>query len=104
MVRTESIVVLGMVGLVIYLVISMLTRDGEPPRVAVTGGRWRAAHYARGNSTYVVVRKVLPDRATVIDEHIVETLAENDPDYDARFLEAMARARQRAALYESEEG
>ena len=60
-------------------------------------------HFARDGKTHVVVRKVLPDGATVIDEHLIATVAEDDPEYDAKFLEAMAQARERLALFESEE-
>jgi hypothetical protein len=38
----------------------------------------------------------------VLDEHLVAVVADDDPSYDAKFLEAMAEARQRVALFESE--
>ena len=67
-------------------------------------GRWQVAHFAKAGHTHVVVRKVGPDgRATLVDEHLIAAVPEEDPDYDAQFLEAMAQARERAALYESEE-
>jgi hypothetical protein len=104
MVELEAAVFLAIVGVVIYLTISMLIRDVTPPRaLSSAGGRWQATHFEVHNKTHVVVRKVLPDGATVIDEHLVATVAEDDPDYEMKFLEAMAQARQRVALFESEE-
>jgi len=104
MLYVDAALVLAIAGVIIYFTISMLMRGVEQPRVLSTaGGRWEAAHFARHDKTHVVVRKVLPDGATVVDEHLVATVAEDDPDYDMKFLEAMAQARQRAALFESEE-
>jgi hypothetical protein len=103
MVVLESAVVLGIVGVIIYVTITLM-RGLEQPRVLRgAGGRWQVTHFAVNNRTHVVVRKVLPDGATVVDEHLVATVAEDDPDYDMKFLEAMAQARQRLALFESEE-
>jgi hypothetical protein len=104
MMMFDSVVVLGVVGLIIYVTISTLMRRVEQPRlIATSGGRWQAAHYAADHATRIVVRKVLPDGATVVDEHLIASLAEDDPDYDAKFLAAMAQARERVSLYESEE-
>ena len=104
MVLLEAAVVLGIVGVIIYVVISTLMGGLDRPRVLRgAGGRWQVTHFAENNRTHVVVRKVLADGATVVDEHLVATVAEDDPDYDMKFLEAMAQARQRLALFESEE-
>ena len=104
MMMLEAAVVLGIVGVIIYVVISTLVGGLDRPRVLRgAGGRWQVTHFAVNNRTHVVVRKVLPDGATVVDEHLVATVAEDDPDYDMKFLEAMAQARQRLALFESEE-
>jgi hypothetical protein len=104
MVLVDAAVVLGMVAVIIFLASSMLTRGQEQPR-ALRGasGKWQVTHFAVNNRTHVVVRKVLPDGATVVDEHLVATVAEDDPAYEMKFLEAMAQARQRLALFESEE-
>jgi hypothetical protein len=100
----EAAVVLGLVGLIIYGTITLATRPRDAPRpIRTTGGHWRVAHYESAGSTLVVVQKVLDDEATVVDEHVVATIAQADVDYDEKFLEAMARARQRVALFESEE-
>ena len=100
----DRAVLLGIVGVIIYVTISLLMRRVQQLRVtSAAGARWQATHFARDGQTHVVVRKVLADGATVVDEHRVATVAEDDPDYDAKFLEAMAQARQRVALFESEE-
>jgi hypothetical protein len=104
MMALDRFVVLGIIVVIVYVTISTMTRRVQQPRVvSIAGARWRVAHFARGNKTHVVVRKVLPDGATVIDEHLVATVPEDDPEYDAKFLEAMSQARERLALYESEE-
>ena len=104
MMALERVVVFGILAVIIYAAISTLTHRVAQPRVlSAAGARWQAAHFARGNRTHVVVRKVLPDGATVIDEHLIATVAEDDPEYEARFLAAMSQARERLALYESEE-
>jgi hypothetical protein len=69
--------------------------DVRPP------GGWEAAHYGVPGSTQVVVRKVADGR--VVDEHVIAVVPDSDPDYDEKFLEAMARARARVALFESED-
>ncbi len=100
----ESVVVLGVVGVFIFAMISLATQNDQLPRaVSRAGARWQVTHYEDGGATRVVLQKVLPDGATVLDEHLVATVPVTDPDYDARFLEAMAQARQRLALFESEE-
>jgi hypothetical protein len=104
MLMLDAAVFLAIVGVIIYLTISMLIRGVAPPHaLASAGGKWQATHFEVHNKTHIVVRKVLPDGATVVDEHLVATVAEDDPDYDMKFLEAMAQARQRVALFESEE-
>jgi hypothetical protein len=100
----DRAVLLGIVGVIIYVTISLLMRSAQRPLVtSAAGTRWQATHFEREGQTYIVVRKILLDGATVVDEHRVATVAEDDPDYDAKFLEAMAQARERVALFESEE-
>jgi hypothetical protein len=100
----DGVVILGIVGVIIYVTTSLLMRGVEQPRLrSAAGGRWQVTHFARDGQTHIVVRKVLDDGATVVDEHHVASVVEDDPDFDARFLEAMAQARERAALFESEE-
>jgi len=103
MVLLEAVVVLGVVGVTLYLIISRFT--GQADRRAIPGeaGVWRTAHYSVEGGTRVVVQKVSPDRTRVIDEHVIATIEDRDPDYDARFLDAMAQARARLALFQAEE-
>ena len=100
----QAVVVLSLVGVILYAVVLRPSRALEPrPLPSTAGGRWQVTHYEVGGATRVVLRKVLPDGATVVDEHVVASVPVDDPDYDGRFLAAMAQARQRLALFESEE-
>ena len=51
----------------------------------------------------MLVRRVAPSSGRILEERPVETIPADAPDYDQRFLAAMAAARNRAALYASEE-
>ena len=103
MVLIEAAFVLGVVASVYLVVQRLLTRSTEP-RSATQRGRWVAAHYDVGGLTRVVLEKVSAQGGRVLDEHLVATIPVGDPDYDARFLTAMATARERCALFEAEEG
>ena len=101
MAMLEGLLIVGALGLLLYVVIRALEgRTGHP---AVAAGRWRAAHYDVNGHTRVVVRKVSPGGAQVLDEHVIAEIAVNDPDYDELFMTAMATARQRKAIFETEE-
>jgi hypothetical protein len=52
--------------------------------------------------TRVGVRKVRAEVGAVLDEQIIVEIPDSDSDFDAKFIEAMAQARARAALFESE--
>ncbi len=104
MLRIEVLVALGIVALIVYATVAALSSGPQRlARAAIAGARWEAAHYAAGNTTRVVVRKVVPATGVVVDEHLLAVVADDDSNYHARFLEAMAEARQRVALFESEE-
>jgi hypothetical protein len=49
------------------------------------------------------VQKITPAGTHVLDEHLIAEIPVNDPDYDELFMTAMATARQRKAIFESEE-
>jgi hypothetical protein len=103
----EALVVLVGAGLVVYLLLSWLLKATSSPgggAAAAGPGRWRSAHYDVRGDTRVVVQKLSPDGMTVLDEHTVAVLTPGDADYDDKFLAAMTVARQRQALFESEEG
>ena len=101
MAMLEGLLIVGALGLLLYAVIRALeTRSGPP---AVAAGHWRVDHYDANGHTRVVVRKVSPGRAQVLDEHVIAEIAVNDPEYDELFMTAMATARQRKAIFETEE-
>ena len=91
--------VLVAIGYVIYAVSGTSRQRG-----AVTNARtrWVATHHAVDGATRVVVRKVRVDDDVVVDEHVIAEITNSDPDFDGRFLEAMAEARARVALFDSE--
>lgn len=100
----EVAFVLGVAGLLVFGTIRLLTRSQDRRLPASGEGRWVTAHYDVKGTTRVVVQKVSPTGVNVLDEHVVATLRIDDPEYDAQFLTAMATARERRALFESETG
>ncbi len=103
MALVELAVVLGVSAVLAYLVVLVLGRTSSGRRPAVLAGRWRTAHHDADGSTLVVLQKVSPDGRDVLDEHLVASIPVGDPEYDERFLAAMAAARQRLALFEQED-
>lgn len=108
MVLVEAAVLVGLLGVVVYAITSFLLRapdhrspDQRPP--ASLPGTWRVAHYDADGKTYVVLQKTPASRNAVLDEHVIATVASDDPEYDDTFLAAMSAARQRQALFEAEE-
>ena len=98
----EAAFVFGLLGLVTYVILRSLTFPVEPHTASRTG-HWRAVHYDADGVTRVAVEKVSAGGASVLDEHLISTISTDDPDYDAKFLAAMAAARERQALFEAEE-
>jgi hypothetical protein len=103
MVILELAVALGMVGLIFYWTIRLLTRPQDERRPISRAGQWRAAHYDVEGSTRVVLQKISPTGVNVLDEHVLATIRIDDPEYDVKFLTAMNSARERRALFETEE-
>lgn len=85
----------------------ILLRTWRSPRSAAAPshgpGVWRTHHYDAKGTTRVVVQKVSAGGANILDEHLVSTIALDDPEYDAAFLAAMSTARERRAMFESEQ-
>jgi len=102
MVLLEAVFVIGAAGLLLYGTIRLLTRPQDRRLPASREGRWVTAHYDVKGTTRVVVQKVSPTGVNVLDEHVVATVRIDDPEYDTQFLTAMATARARRALFESE--
>ncbi|MET1057992.1 MAG: hypothetical protein ABWX84_00210 [Nocardioides sp.] len=105
MVMVEGLVIVGVIGFLLYAVVqALLSRQvprQEHPSAAV--GQWRVAHYDVKGRTRVVVHKVRPGGSHVLDEHVIAEIPVDDPEYDELFMTAMARARQRKAVFETEE-
>ena len=97
----EGLVALSVMVLIVYAAFA-LNSGQRRSELARASARWEATHYAVGSATRVVVRKVVPATGRVLDEHLVTVINDQDADYDAKFLEAMAQARARAALFRSE--
>ena len=102
MVMAEGLLVVAVAALLLYGLISWLL--GVSRRDTLAGaGTWRVAHYDVDGQTRVVVQKCSLDDGRKLDEHLVATVRVDDPAYDELFLNAMATARQRQALFEAEE-
>ena len=100
----EAAFVIGLAGLLLYGTIRLLTRPQDHRLPASSAGHWVTAHYDVKGATHVVVQKTSPTGVNVLDEHSVAKIRIDDPEYDAKFLAAMATARERRALFESEDG
>ena len=103
MVLVEAAFVVGLLGVMVYAITTLLLRPQDQRRPSSLAGTWRAAHYDAGGETHVVLQKIAEGGTTVLDEHIVATFRTDDPAYDEKFLAAMNAARQRQALFETEE-
>ena len=101
MAMVEGLLIVGALGLLLYVVIRAV--ESRPSHPAVAAGHWRAAHYDVNGQTRVVVHKVSAGSTQVLDEHLIAEIAVDDPEYDELFMTAMAMARQRKAIFEAEE-
>ena len=102
MLLLEAAFVVGVVSVIVYASFWLLTRSRAHQRPVSPAGHWRAVHYDVKGRTQVVLQKVSPSGVKV-DEHVIATIPVDDPDYDAKFLAAMSTARERRALFETEE-
>ena len=101
----ETLVVVGVAAVIVYAMYAVLSSKAQGPQgsVASAASRWETAHYGVNGATRVVVRKIAPRTGEMLDEHLVAVIPDDDPDYEEKFLHAMAQARSRAALFDSEE-
>ena len=104
MVMVEAVILIGVVGLMIFWMASLLLRSPSQGRQASPSGSWRVAHYDTKGETRVVLQKVREGDTRVLDEHVIASVRSDDPEFDDKFLVAMDLARQRQALFEAEEG
>lgn len=107
------LVPLGLLALGVLVLFLRLTSGGPAGRTSSYGPAralpasrrtWHPTHRSVAGTTRVEV--VLAGDAPGpegLDRRLVGTVADHDPDYDERFLELMARARERAALLNSVE-
>lgn len=99
----ELVAVIALLSLVVFGGAMWLFSRSKPQAQPVATGRWRATHYDAKGLTRIVVQKVSATGVNLLDEHVVAELHRDEPDYDARFLEAMNTARQRQSVFEAEE-
>ena len=100
----EGLLVVGALGMLLYLAIRTLqSSQGQQQRPALSSGQWRTTHYDVDGRTKVVVQKVTRAGTHVLDEHLIAEIPVSDPEYDELFMTAMATARQRKAIFETEE-
>jgi hypothetical protein len=104
MVILEAVILIGLVGLMIFWMTSLLLRSANPDPQLTPSGTWRVAHYDAKGETHVVLQKVQEGDTRVLDEHVITSVRSDDPEYDDKFLAAMNAARQRQALFEAEDG
>ena len=85
----------------VYAIATALTRGRARRREREA--RWRVRHYTTGNNMVVAVCRDAPD-GTVLDEHVVARIPQDEPDWQARFLAAREEAQQRAYHLNEEPG
>lgn len=82
------------------------SRDRTYLAQAIAGARWAPAHDEVGGATRVLLRRSytgLDGRPEVLEERVLETFPATDPAWEARFTEAMSRARMRCTYLNNEE-
>lgn len=82
-----------LIAFLAYLVIARAARRGRA-RTAQTA-RWKLRHFGDRGATVVTASLMLPD-GRVLDQHVVARIAEDDPEWTAKFLEASQVAEERA--------
>ena len=73
---------------------------------AIAQARWAPAHDEVDGTTRVLVRRSytgLDGRPVVLEERVLETFPAQDPAWEARFTEAMSKARFRSSYLNTEE-
>ena len=74
---------------------------------AIAQARWAPAHDEVDGLTRVLVRRSytgLDGRPVVLEERVLEAFPAGDPAWEARFTEAMSKARFRCSYLNAEEG
>jgi hypothetical protein len=81
-------------------------RDRELVAAAIARARWVPGHDEVDGQTRVLLRRTytgLDGRPQVLEERVLETFSAQDPSWEARFTEAMSRARFRCTYLNGEE-
>src|SRR5829696_5821537 len=104
---------LGVVGWTLWTALrgaaggaALPTRQRAELAAAIAQARWAPAHDEVDGITRVLVRRAytgLDGRPVVLDERVLETFPAQDPAWEGRFTEAMARARFRCSYLNAEE-
>jgi hypothetical protein len=113
------LVLLGLVGFGGWALWNYLRRDGVgsgqaalPVRErawladSIAAARWSPGHDEIDGQTRILLRRSytgLDGHPAVLEERVLETFAAQDPSWEARFTEAMSRARFRCAYLNGEE-
>jgi hypothetical protein len=74
---------------------------------AIAQARWAPGHDEVDGTTRVLVRRAytgLDGHPVVLEERVLETFPADDPAWEARFTEAMSKARFRCSYLNTEEG
>jgi hypothetical protein len=90
------VVVLAVVialGYAVYMAVSSGT--SRPQAVLESRAKWRVRHYGEPDVRVVAVSLILPN-GRVLDEHVVDRIADRDPAWEEQFLRAIQTAEERA--------
>jgi hypothetical protein len=82
-------------------------RERAELAAAIGQARWAPAHDEVDGTTRVLLRRAytgLDGRPVVLEERVLETFPAQDPAWEARFTEAMSKARFRCSYLNTEEG
>jgi hypothetical protein len=91
------LLLLACVILIVLLTSGLLRRAAADSPRDLGAARWVAVNVGEGGRTTVSVRLTTP-RGRVLEERRVTDVDDQDPDYEAVLLEAMAKARSRATV------
>ena len=83
------------------------SRERAEIAAAIAQARWVPGHDEVDGTTRVLVRRAytgLDGHPVVLEERVLETFPAADPAWEARFTEAMSRARFRCSYLNTEEG
>jgi hypothetical protein len=103
MLTLEGAVVILLLAVAVYGTVTLVARTRDHGATGRGPVEWRVTHRDVHGETRVLLQKVSPGGISVLTEHVVATIPVDDPAYDEKFLTAMTTARERRALFESEE-